>query len=196
MPALLVEYVLPVPTPAVSVLPVVEYIAPVPKWSVEVSENSRSMVPKVFAESSVQTPAVDVWSIGVTLCQGRSFLTNGMMNSTGVFEGDCQLAALAGVSVSSTRLSSAALCVATRGRYPSLRCAEILCGRPCRWTPRRGFVSTGIRGVGLLSGPERGLMVPDFPWECVAVLVARWLGVSSEQLATTFQILTILKVPT
>ena len=41
MPALLVEYVLPVPTPAVSVLPVVEYIAPVPKWSVEVSENSR-----------------------------------------------------------------------------------------------------------------------------------------------------------
>ena len=61
-----------------------------------------------------------------------------------------------------------------------------------------GFVgiSTGIRGVGLLSGPERGLMVPDFPWECVAVLVARWMGVSSEQLATTFQIITILKVPT
>ena len=29
-------------------------------------------------------------------------------------------------------------------------------------------------------------MVADFPWECVAVLVARWLGVSSEQLATTF----------
>ena len=78
------------------------------------------MAPEVFAESSVQTPAVDVWSIGVTLCQGRSFLTNGMMNSTGVFEDDCQLAALAGVSVSSTRLPSAAHCVATRGRHPSL----------------------------------------------------------------------------
>ena len=130
MPALLVEYVLPVPTPAVSVLPVVEYIAPVPKWSVEVSENSRSMVPKVFAESSVQTPAVDVWSIGVTLCQGRSFLTNGMMNSTGVFEGDCQMASLVRCSVSSTRLPSAALCVATRGCHPSCRCAGFSAADP------------------------------------------------------------------
>jgi hypothetical protein len=29
-------------------------------------------------------------------------------------------------------------------------------------------------------------MVPEFPWESVAVPVAKWMGVSSEQLATTF----------
>ena len=29
-------------------------------------------------------------------------------------------------------------------------------------------------------------MVPDFPWERVAFPVAKWMGVSSEQLATTF----------
>ena len=29
-------------------------------------------------------------------------------------------------------------------------------------------------------------MVPEFPWESVAVPVAKWMGVSSDQLATTF----------
>ena len=33
----------------------------------------------------------------------------------------------------------------------------------------------------------RGRLVPVFPWESVAVPVAKWLGVLREQLATTFQ---------
>ena len=46
-----------------------------------------------------------------------------------------------------------------------------------------------------LSGPWTGRFVPEFPWECVAVPVANWLCVSSEQLATTFPIYNNLKVP-
>ena len=45
---------------------------------------------------------------------------------------------------------------------------------------------SGIRGVGQLSGPGRVLLVPEFFWESVAVPVAKWIGVSSDQLATTF----------
>ena len=32
----------------------------------------------------------------------------------------------------------------------------------------------------------RGRLVPEFPWESVAVPVAKWMGVSSDQFATTF----------
>ena len=32
----------------------------------------------------------------------------------------------------------------------------------------------------------RGRIIPEFPWERVAFPVAKWMGVSSEQLATTF----------
>ena len=32
----------------------------------------------------------------------------------------------------------------------------------------------------------RGRIIPEFSWERVAVPVAKWMGVSSEQLATTF----------
>ena len=42
----------------------------------------------------------------------------------------------------------------------------------------------------------RGRIIPELLWERVAVPVAKWMGVSCEQLATTFQIITILKVPT
>jgi len=74
-------------------------------WSIDVSENSCSlagtfefMAPEVLAESSIQTPAIDVWSSGVTMFQllmGRCFLAGGMMNSTGMSMNDCHLAALA-----------------------------------------------------------------------------------------------------
>ena len=52
-----------------------------------------------------------------------------------------------------------------------------------------------IRGVGQLSVPWTGRFVPEFLWECVAVPVAYWMCVSSEQLVTTFPIYNNLKVP-
>ena len=41
----------------------------------------------------------------------------------------------------------------------------------------------------------RGRIIPELLWERVAVPVAKWMGVSSEQLATTFPCFNRLNVP-
>ena len=131
------------------------------------------------------------WRPGV-FQNGVVTIGGGTVQAVAVFRGDCLVRGL--WLWASTRPSS---CLAAVNVAAS-RCCNCCCNQQ-----RRGGVTSltavanssdiALCGVALLSGPWTGLLVPDFPWECVAVPVAKWMGVSREQLATTFQFFNNLK---